>query len=36
MLARVATVLDDRISRAEWYAKDLLSDPGKPGEIRAG
>jgi integrase len=36
MLARVTTVLDDRISRAERYAKDLLRDPGKPGEIRAG
>ena len=36
MLARVITVLDDRISRAERYAKDLLRDPGKPGEDRAG
>jgi integrase len=36
MLARVTTVLDDRISLAEWIAKDLLRDSGRPGEIRAG
>jgi hypothetical protein len=36
MLARVTTVLDDRISRAERMAKDLLRGPTEPGEVRAG
>jgi hypothetical protein len=35
-LARVTTVLDDRISLAERIAKDLLRDSGRPEEIRAG
>ena len=36
MLARVTTVLDDRISRAEWIAKDVLRGAVRPGEVRAG
>jgi integrase len=36
MLARVTTVLDDRVSRAERIAKDLLRGAGTPGEVRAG
>jgi hypothetical protein len=32
MLARLTTVLDDRISRAERYAKDLR-DPRQPGGL---
>ena len=36
MLARVTTVLDDRISRAERIAKDLTRGPGRPEEVRAG
>jgi integrase len=36
MLARVTTVLDDRISIAEQIAEDLLRGAGRPGEVRAG
>jgi hypothetical protein len=36
MLARVTTVLDDRISIAERIAEDLLRGAGRPGEVRAG
>src|SRR5829696_8436728 len=32
MLARVTTVLDDRISRAERIAKDVLRGAVRPGE----
>jgi hypothetical protein len=36
MVARVTTVLDDRISIAEQIAEDLLRGAGRPGEVRAG
>jgi integrase len=36
MLARVTTVLDDRINRAERIAENLLRGTGRPGEVRAG
>ena len=36
MLARVTSVLDDRISLAERIAKDLLRGAGRRGEVRAG
>jgi hypothetical protein len=36
MLARVTTVLDDRISIAEQIAEDLLHSAGRPGEVQAG
>jgi hypothetical protein len=36
MLARITTVLDDRISRAERIAKDVLRGAVRPGEVRAG
>jgi hypothetical protein len=36
MLARVTTVLDDRISQADRIAKDLLRGAVRPGEVRAG
>jgi len=36
MLARVSTVLDDRIRIAEQVAEDLLRGAGRPGEVRAG
>jgi integrase len=36
MLARVTTVLDHRISRAERIAKDVLRGAVRPGEVRDG
>ena len=36
MLARITTVLDDRISRAERIAKDVLRGAVRIGEVRAG
>ena len=36
MLARVTSVLDDWISRAERIAKDLLRSAGRPVEVWAG
>jgi hypothetical protein len=36
MLARVTSVLDDRISCAKRIAKDLLRGAGRPVEVWAG